>query len=338
MAFLKRRTPAWIGIDLGGSNSFACAYTSDFKLLAQDKISTEAKGGYEHVIARLRDQIERLKARLESEGTVLAGLGLAVPGIVHRDGFLSTAPNLGWKDCRPLDALGLSSATGVRAVLMNDVNAGLLGELSVLPSPPVCAVAYFCGTGIGGAIAYEGRLLSGGQGSAGEVGHMIIKRGGRRCGCGRRGCLEAYLGKWALNHRVSRAFKRGQVTKLKGLIKYSLKTEPIKSSTLKKAYEADDPYTKALLDDYYVKHLAAGISQAVNFINPDVVILGGGIMEALGKALLPRVAERLPAHCINEPPQLRLSALGDEAGPRGAAVEAMAGVAPLTAPNSGGRP
>ena len=325
MAFLRRSTPATIGIDLGGSNSFACAYTADFKLLLRDKIATEAKGGYDHVIGRLRDQIERMRQGLKKDGCVLSGIGLAVPGIVHRDGFLSTAPNLGWKDCRPMDSLGLSSDRTVRSVLMNDVNAGLMGELSVLPRPPFCAVAYFCGTGIGGAIAYEGRLFLGAHGSAGEVGHLIVTRGGRRCGCGRRGCLEAYVGKWALNYRVARALNRGVPTKLKSLIKYDLKTEPIKSSTLKKAYEAEDPFTLELLNDYYVKHLAAGISQAVNFTNPDMVILGGGIMEALGTRLLPKLTARLPRHCINQVPELRLSSLGDEAGPRGVVAEVLAG-------------
>ncbi len=329
MALFRRTEAATIGIDLGGSNSFACVYTLEGRLVAQDKISTEAKGGFDHVIGRLRDQIERLRAAAMDAGCSVAGIGLAVPGIVYPDGFLSVAPNLGWRACRPLTALGLTAKTGERpsAVLLNDVNAGLMGELSVLPTPPRCAVAYFCGTGIGGAVAYEGRLLTGSHGGAGEVGHMIIKRGGRRCGCGRRGCLEAYLGKWALNHRIVRALKRGQPTKLKSDIKYSLKTEPVKSSSLKKAYEASDGFTRTLLDDYYVKHLAAGISQSVNFINPDLVILGGGIMEALGGHLLPKVVSRLARHCINDTPDVRLAALGDEAGPRGAAFEARAAIA-----------
>lgn len=316
---------ACIGIDLGGSNSFACLYGAGFKLLATDKIATEARRGYQHVISNLKDQIARLEQKALDSGVRVSAVGLAVPGIVYPDGFLSTAPNLEWKDCRPLESLQLSARKDIRAVLLNDVNAGLMGELSALPKPPHSAVAYFCGTGIGGAIAIEGRLLGGFHGGAGEVGHVLVKRGGRVCGCGRRGCLEAYIGKWALNQRIRRALKQKKATKLAELIGYDLRTEPVKSSSLKKAYRAGDGFTQTLMNDYYVRYLSAGISQAVNFINPEVVFLGGGIIEALGEPLLPLIQERLARHCINEVPQLRLASLGDEAGPRGAAGVAAGG-------------
>lgn len=321
-----RNPPAYIGIDLGGSNSYAVAFDENLTPVAEDKIDTEARDGYQHVIGRLTGQLARMQELISAAGFRLAGIGLGVPGVVSPDsGLVRTAPNLGWENVRPLRDLGLVTRTDVYSILVNDVNAGLIGELTRLRDVPRMAVAYFCGTGIGGAVAVDGRLWLGMEGGAGEVGHMIVRAGGRECGCGRKGCLEAYIGKWSLNRRIQRHIEAGRKTILKELVDYNLKKVPVKSSSLKKAYEKEDRFVTSLMNDHYARFLAAGISQTVNLLQPDVIILGGGIMEALGTKLLPHITSRVSRYSIVAPSLLRLAELGDLAGPAGAAKVALQG-------------
>jgi len=317
---MAKSKTALIGIDLGGSNIYSVAFDSDFHPILEDKIDTEAKEGYSHVIARLKDQIARLESGLVEKGFVLHAIGLGVPGVVSSGSdMVKIAPNLRWENVRPLADLGLLIRKDLKVRLVNDVNAGLMGELTVVTPQPRIVVAYFCGTGIGGALALDGKLVLGRDGGAGEVGHMVVQEGGRLCGCGREGCLEAYAGKWALNRRISRALKIGKKTALRDIIKYNLKKTPIKSSSLKKGYEMQDRFTCVLMNEYYSKYLALGISQSVNLLNPDMVVLGGGMIEAMGQKLLPHIMRHLALHSLNSLPTLRLAELGDLAGPLGAA-------------------
>ncbi len=315
---------ACIGMDLGGSNLFSVAYDMDTgQPILESKIETEARGGYAHVTARIAAQMNELEQQLQQAGYSTVAIGLGVPGAVDVDqGLIHIAPNLDWQNAHIVADLPVAEETRAKIRLINDVNAGLLGELGQLNPLPSLAVAYFCGTGIGGAIALNGRLLTGRGGSAGEVGHMIIRKGGKRCQCGRRGCLEAYIGKWALNTRIQRAFIKNKPTLLKRLVNYDLTRTPIKSATLKKAYAKRDRFTRRLLERHYASYLAAGISQTVNLLSPDIIILGGGIMEALGDTLLPFIYERLQKHCLASVPALHLATLGDYAGTRGAALYA----------------
>lgn len=312
-----------LGIDLGGSNIYAVVFDERYVPITESKIDTEAKEGYGHVIGRLQKQIEALEAQSRERGFVIETIGLGVPGVVSVDtDLVRIAPNLGWLNKRPLQDLGLLTRRDVRSRLVNDVNAGLLGELERMPRKPHVAVAFFCGTGVGGALAIDGQLVVGKDGGAGEVGHMIVREGGRKPSGGVRGSLESYVGKWALNRRIERALDSKKKTVLRDIIDYNLKKTPVKSSSLRKAYEKGDDFTISLMHNYYAKFLAAGISQAVNFINPDLVILGGGIMESMGVKLLPHIHSHLSQRCINPLPHLRLAELGDLAGPMGAAVMA----------------
>ncbi len=309
-----------LGIDLGGSNIYSVVFDEQYHPVAESKIDTEAKEGYNHVIGRLRAQLDSLNAECESKGMRIETVGLGVPGVVSREtDLVRIAPNLGWENKHPLHDLGLLRQKDIRSVLVNDVNAGLMGELARMTTKPGIAVAFFCGTGVGGAVALNGELLLGHDGGAGEVGHMIVRDGGRKPLGGPRGSLEAYIGKWALNRRIDRYLDTKKKTVLRDLIDYNLKKTPIKSSSLKKAYERGDGFAQALMNEYYCKFLAVGISQAVNLLNPDLVILGGGIMEAMGVKLLPHLQSKLPMRCINPLPQIRLAELGDLAGPTGAA-------------------
>jgi glucokinase len=314
---------AHLGIDLGGSNIYSVLFDERYVPITETKIDTEAKEGYNHVIARLQKQIETLETQAKEKGFRIETIGLGVPGVVSVDtDLVRIAPNLGWANKRPLQDLGLLGRRDVQCRLVNDVNAGLMGELERMPRKPHIAVAFFCGTGVGGALAIDGKLILGKDGGAGEVGHMIVREGGRKPQGGVRGSLESYVGKWALNRRIERALDAKKKTALRDIIDYNLKKTPVKSSSLRKAYEKGDDYTTGLMNNYYSKYLAAGISQTVNLVNPDLVILGGGIMESMGVKLLPYIHSHLSQRCINPLPHLRLAELGDLAGPMGAAVMA----------------
>lgn len=308
---------AYLGIDLGGSNINCCAFDVNGQILAERKVDTEAQGGYEHVIARISGQLERIRRQLDEGGYLLSAVGLCVPGVVLAgEGRVKIAPNLGWQNVHPLRDL---RAGGLPVILANDVNAGLVGELSRYETRPETALAYFCGTGIGGAVVIGGRLITGAHGGAGEVGHMVVRLGGRKMERGVRGSLEAYIGKWALNHRIIERIKSGKKTMLRDIIKYNLNKTPVKSSSLKKAYEAGDRFCVDLMEEHYCKYLGVGIAQSANLLDPELVILGGGIMEAMGASLVPVIQKYLKRHTIGYPPELRLARLGDLAGPVGAA-------------------
>lgn len=307
---------ASIGIDLGGSNIYGVAFDSEGRPIAHDKVDTEAKRGYEHVIARIQAQADRLIGEAKDLGYEVSAVGLCVPGVVLSDqGAVRKAPNLGWKDVRPLLDLRLPG----RAALLNDVNAGLLGELSRHENPPFCTAAYFCGTGVGGAIHLGGRLITGSTGGAGEVGHAVVKAGGRKTDGGVRGSLESYIGKWALNRKIQKRLERGKKTALKDIIDYDLESTPVKSSSIRKALDQGDRFTRKLMEDYYARYLGVGLSQMVNILEPDLIILGGGIMEAVGSRIADHVEVYMRKHCITSPPRLEIARLGDLAGPAGAA-------------------
>ncbi|MEQ8351720.1 MAG: ROK family protein [Leptospiraceae bacterium] len=321
MSLFGAKRKAYLGMDLGGSNLYSVAFDAQYNPIFHSKIDTEAREGYLHVIDRVALQIQELKKRLEEESYELEGIGLGVPGLVQSDhGSVLVAPNLGWSQCKPVRDMDLPQELKERTILLNDVNAGLLGELNRMDDDPVCAVAYFCGTGIGGAVALGGKLLEGKDGAAGEVGHMVVRSAGRKCGCGRQGCLEAYIGKWALNAQILKALDAKKKTRLKSIINYNLKKQPVKSSSLKKAYEKGDGFTVELMEEHYAGYLAVGISQTANFLAPDCIVLGGGIMEAMGEYLLPVVRNKLESLCMGPAPRLQLAVLGDLAGPLGAAI------------------
>ena len=315
---------ATIGIDLGGSNSFAVLYDADFERRAELKIDTKAREGAASVVERVAAQVRELESRVPD--LTVTSVGLGVPGVVTGE-LVRMAPNLVWLNFRPLDIL--RQGIQAPAVLLNDVNAGLLGELSRFKPGPHSVVAFFCGTGVGGAIYAGGQLLEGWQGGAGEVGHLTIVPRGKRCACGRRGCLEAYIGKWALNRRIRKRLRSGKKTSLRKTIDYNLVKNPVKSATLAKGLAARDRFTRALLLNY-CDHLAHAIGLSVNLLNPEVVLLGGGIMEAMGSDLLVSVEKKLRKYIVNTRPLLELSRLGDYAGPLGAALYARDRLSSIT--------
>jgi glucokinase len=176
----------------------------------------------------------------------------------------------------------------------------------------------FWGTGVGAGIVLDGELWTG-RGAAGEIGHTVVKMGGARCPCGRRGCLEAYAGRGAMEARARRLVDRGEKTQL---FKIMRKTERprLTSGVIAKALEADDKMAHALVDRA-VDALGAGIASAVNLLDVEAVVVGGGLGTRLGEPYAKRIEAAMMPHLFvdESPPAVHVAALGDLGGAIGAA-------------------
>jgi len=269
----------WVGFDLGGSKMAAAVYDHAFALKARSKRRTEGgkgttKEGLERVVETIRMALK--KADLK-EGQ-LSGVGIACPGPLDLErGVLLESPNLGWTDA-PLKET-LEKAFKVPSVVLNDVDAGLFGEaLFGAARGARCAVGIFPGTGIGGACVYEGRILRGRRMSCMEIGHIQVLPQGPLCGCGQRGCLETVAARLVIAQACAAAAFRGEAPALLALAGCDL--AEIRSGVLAKAIEEGDKVVRDIVTEAarWIGIATAGI---VNLLAPEVVVLGGGLVEAM---------------------------------------------------------
>ena len=276
----------WVGFDLGGTKMMATIYGAGFKPLASAKAKTPVGGGQKAVLERIRETIGVAMKEAKVPPGGLAGIGVGCPGVLDIDkGLILEAPNLRWKRV-PLRAL-LSGWFKCRVVLANDVDAGTYGEFRFGAGKGArTLLGVFPGTGIGGGCVYDGRLLRGKTGSAMEIGHIPIRENGRLCGCGRRGCLEALAGRLAISAEVAQAVFRGEAPFLAANGGMDLKK--LKSGLLAKSIKAGDAAVERIVRD--AMHLMGrAIGGVVNLLAPDVVVLGGGLVEAMPRLALQEV-------------------------------------------------
>ena len=239
-------------------------------------------------------------------------------------GLILEAPNLGWKRV-PLQAL-LEGWFHCRVVLSNDVDAGTYGEYRFGAGKGArTLVGVFPGTGIGGGCVYDGKLLRGKTGSAMEIGHLPVRENGRLCGCGRRGCLEALAGRLAISAEVAQAAFRGEAPFLAENGGSDLKK--LKSGLWAKAIKAGDAAVERIVRDA-MRLMGRAIGGVVNLLAPDVVVLGGGLVEAMPRLALEEVRIGLKETAmVSFAKQVKVveAELGDDATTLGAAALAAAG-------------
>ncbi|MDF1563770.1 MAG: ROK family protein [Deltaproteobacteria bacterium] len=307
------------GIDIGGTKLYALVTDAEGKILGRAKKKTRPKKGYAAVLERVEACFaEALEAAGVAREAITA-VGVGAPSAITPAGVAVDAPNLGWKDA-PL-ARDLEALLGRPVRLDNDCNCGALGELSFgAGRGHASLVGLFVGTGLGGGIVHEGKVLRGHTGLAAELGHLVIRHGGRTCGCGREGCLEAYASKTAMGRRLRRAVeKEGRPTLLTELGVEDLGS--LRSGLLARAYREGDALTREVVDEA-ADYLGAGVASVITALGPEIVVLGGGVMEALGEELLPLVrasARRstFPDAAFAATP-IELGTLGDDAVALGA--------------------
>jgi glucokinase len=309
------------GIDLGGTKIQTVVVDAEFNVLGQARRQTPTSGGPERVAeemaAAMRDALEY--AKLHAEG--LAGVGVGSPGDVDEDtGAVSQARNLpDWNGRFELGA-SLSEALGAPVKVGNDVGVATEAEARLGAGKRYRSLlGVFWGTGVGGGLILDGKHWLG-RGAAGEIGHTVVKLGGRRCQCGRRGCLEAYAGRAAMEARARRLHDKGRKTDLFKLMRKHGR-DRLTSGIWARALEAKDSLAGELIDEA-VEALGAGAASAINLLDVEAVIIGGGIGVRLGEPYRERIANAMQPHLFNDdrPPSVEIAALGDLGGAIGAAL------------------
>ena len=270
----KRRY--WVGFDLGGTKMLAAVFDDAFKPLARKRKRTKAQDGAAGGLKRMIGLIETTLAEAGIGAEGLAGIGVGCPGPLDLDkGIILETPNLGWKKTRV--RAELEKAFGCPAVIANDVDAGVYGEYRFGAARATrCVVGVFPGTGIGGGAVYNGEIIRGATGSCMEIGHMPVVRDGPFCGCGRRGCLEAVAGRLAISAAAAAAAYRGEAPHL--LAKAGTDLANIRSRALSESIAAGDASVENIVREA-ARTIGWAMAGVVNLLAPDVVLLGGGLVE-----------------------------------------------------------
>ena len=320
----KTKNRLYAGVDIGGTKLYAVIADHQGNLLGKARCKTGGRG-FKKVISRVRGLVQAACGDAGTAVGKLTAVGVGAPSPVLPNGTAVRAPNLGWQNVPLTATLKRSLRRPVFAA--NDCNAGTLGEYVFGAGKKAhSVVGLFLGTGLGGGLIIQGQVIEGANHQAAELGHMTIVKDGRLCGCGNRGCLEAYASKTGMGRRITHEVlcegRETVLTELCGGHDYV----NIRSGILRRAHEAADPLTVETLHEA-ADYLGQGVGSLVTLLGPQMVILGGGVMEALGKALLPRVKKAarkatFPRSSFADT-RVTLAALGDDAVALGAVAWAQ---------------
>jgi glucokinase len=309
------------GIDLGGTKIEAIVVDASNTVKGSSRHPTPTAGGPADVA---KVMVQALSEAAKSAGTEtgdLTGVGVGSPGAVSPSGVVTAARNLpGWNGSFPL-AGTLETAFGTRVIVGNDVAVGTQAEYAIGAAKPYGSVlGVFWGTGVGGGLILDGQMWHG-RGGAGEIGHVVVKDNGRRCGCGHRGCMEAYAGRASMEIKARKEIKKGAKS---DLIKLMKKKDRVRftSSVWFDAVEMEDKLAVSLIDQA-VLALGQGIASAVNLLDIDAVIIGGGLGTRFGQPYVDRIIAAMEPHLFpgHTNPAVALAGLGDMGGALGAALQ-----------------
>jgi glucokinase len=317
----KSRTAPRGGIDLGGTKIEAVVVDPRNNVLGAARHPTPLQGGPPEVAAQLAVAMRDACEKAGVDPAQLQGVGVGSPGIVNEEtGVVSTARNLpGWDGAFELGAV-LQQQLATPVFVGNDVDVATQAEFQLGAGKPYHSVlGVFWGTGVGGGLILDGKPWLG-RGGAAEIGHMVVKQNGARCPCGRRGCMEAYAGRGAMEARARKRARKGDKTQLFKLMEKRGRTR-LTSAVWWQAIERGDKLATKLIDRA-VEALGTGIASAVNLLDVEAVIIGGGLGVRFGEPYVQRIAEAMRPHLFNHtrPPDVKLAALGDLGGALGAAL------------------
>jgi glucokinase len=309
------------GIDLGGTKIQAVVVDSKYNVVGQSRRPTPTKGGPEDVAEQMSEAVKEAAQWAGTEPNALRSAGVGSPGDVKTEtGTVSQARNLpGWEGSFDLGPW-LSKALGTPVSVGNDVGVAVLAEVKLGAGREYDSlIGVFWGTGVGGGVVLNGREWHG-RGAAGEIGHMVVKMNGARCTCGRRGCMEAYAGRAAMEIKARKEHKKGAKTDLFKIMK-ERDRDRLTSGIWDRAIKAKDPLATKLIDRA-VEALGAGIASAVNLLDVEAVIIGGGLGVRFGDPYVERIAKAMKPHLFTDdnPPAMHVAGLGDFGGAIGAAL------------------
>ena len=309
------------GIDLGGTKIQTVVVGPKNEVLGESRRPTPTKGGPEDVARQMSEALTEAAAQANLKTSGLSGVGVGSPGDAdEKTGVVSDARNLpNWIDPFPL-AESLSGQLGSPVRIGNDVSVAVQGEFELGAGKEFDSVlGVWWGTGVGGGLILNGKQWLG-RGAAGEIGHVVVKRGGARCTCGRKGCMEAYAGRMAMEIKARDEVKAGAKTNLFRIMEERGR-DRLTSGVWERALKHGDDLATRLVDRA-VKALGVGIASSVNLIDPEAVIVGGGLGVRFGEKYVRRIAARMHPHLFvdDRPPEMRVAMLGDLGGAIGAAL------------------
>jgi glucokinase len=310
------------GIDLGGTKIQTVIVDEGFEVLGQARCPTPTEGGPEDVARAIARALREAAEAAELGVAKLDGIGVGSPGVIE-GGNVSTARNLpGWEGTFALaEALQAELGVGGTAIeIGNDVQVATDAEFKLGAGRPYGSlIGVFWGTGVGAGLILDGEPWLG-QGGAGEIGHMVVEMDGARCTCGRRGCVEAYAGRAAMEIHARKLHEKGRHTDLFKLMKEHDRTR-LTSGIWERALNHEDKLATELIERA-IGALGAGIASAINLLDVPAVIIGGGLGVRLGDPYAKRIAEAMQPHLFadDRPPAVHVATLGDLGGAVGASL------------------
>ncbi|HTW42963.1 MAG TPA: ROK family protein [Solirubrobacteraceae bacterium] len=309
------------GVDLGGTKIQTVA-VCDGEIAGSARVLTPQSGVPADVIDAIVETIHGSLQAASAAAEELAGVGIGTPGEIDESaGAVLRAANVpGFGDRVELGPLVAKQLGGVKVSVNNDVRVGVLGELRRGAGRPYRdLLGVWVGTGVGGGLVIGGELRDG-RGAAGEFGHTIVKAGGRRCGCGRRGCVEAYAGRAQMERRAHKLVRRGQETALFQIMEHHGR-QRLSSGVYARALEHGDAMAEQLIEKASWA-LGVGLASAQNLLDVEAIIIGGGLGDRLGQPFVDAIVERMTPNLFvpDRPPAVLGTELRDLAGAVGAAV------------------
>ncbi len=300
-----------ICLDIGGTKILGCVFDDENNIVYRLKKKTKEEGdSSQNVEEVIISVVEELLTGFEIKTNQVTAIAAGAPGVINQDsGIVLFSPNLPWRDYdikTPIE-----KKFGVPFFIGNDVNVGVLGEYCYGAGRGFKNVAgLFVGTGMGGGLILDGKLYTGHLYKGAEMGHMILNEEGPLCNCGQRGCLEAFSSKQGMSSYIRQQMARGRET----MMAESVSEGVFKSKALKAALKAkDEVATEAV--DRACHYLAVASGNLVNIFSPEVVIYGGGVIEAVGDIFLSRIVSEVDRYCmpsIRDTVLFKKAELGDD--------------------------
>src|SRR5436190_2599809 len=310
----------FVGVDFGETKIYAGVFGESLHCVGTSKISTKASRGPEGVIERLARCVKDAVDECDLDLKQVKGIGVGAPGAVDTEkGKVIFAPNLGWKDValkKELEAM-----LKVPVFVENDCNLSMLGVYEMeLDAKPRHVIGIFLGTGIGGGIIIDGQFYTGANHTAGEIGHMVLQVDGPLCGCGNNGCFEALASRTAIFKKIQDAAKQGHRTLITEMLGEDL--EDMRSGDLRRAIRRGDKFVKKIVEDA-ARYTGVAVANLMNILNPEVIVLGGGVMEALEEQMMPIIQQTALDYALDGTSKdivIRAAKLADDTGIVGGAV------------------
>ena len=300
-----------ICLDVGGTKVLGAIFNEKHEIIYRLKKRSKGKGNaaenVEEVIISVVEEMIRESGIKQSQVNAIAS---CAPGVIDQNtGVVLFTPNLPWRNYDIRSAM--EKRFGIPFFIGNDVNLGVLGEYKFGAAQGYKnIVGLFVGTGLGGGLILNGELYTGHQFKAAEYGHMILDPEGPLCNCGQRGCLEAFSSKQGMSAYVRQQVSRGRTSMLAEHVTDGV----FRSKYLRKALNANDPVAVEAVDRA-CQYLAIATGNLINTFSPDLVIYGGGVIEAVGGVFLEKILAEVDRYCmtaIRPTVDIKNAALGDD--------------------------